>query len=156
MDEEVIQEETPTEEDSQVIEPSDDVFSIKTTPFTTVYDRFLSKITDDMYVELTPEDTIRDLQSLLLEAIPGFEFPRCLITDYTISSEIKKRSEVTENDFVIGVIWHDLTEEFDEFGNLITPSAEDEEVRVEKSCFNCLVTSEEINILAILMMTAWV
>lgn len=142
------QESEPSEEESEL--------EIKTTPFTTVYDRFLSKITDDMYVELTPEDTVRDLQSLLLEAIPGFEFPRCLIMDYTISSEIKKRSEVTENDFVIGVIWHDLVEQFDQFGNLISPNSEDEQVKVEKSCFNCEVSPEEINILAILMMIAWV
>jgi len=27
------------------------------TPFSIVYDSFLSKITDDMYMELTPEDT---------------------------------------------------------------------------------------------------
>ena len=27
------------------------------TPFTDVYNRFLGKITDDMYVELTPQDT---------------------------------------------------------------------------------------------------
>lgn len=31
------------------------------TLFASVYDRFLGKITDDMYMELTPEDTIRDL-----------------------------------------------------------------------------------------------
>ena len=42
--------ETPVEEDTK-----------KTTSFTTVYERFLGKITDDMYVELTPEDTVRDL-----------------------------------------------------------------------------------------------
>ena len=31
------------------------------TPFTQVYNRFLGKITDDMYMELTPYDTIKDL-----------------------------------------------------------------------------------------------
>jgi hypothetical protein len=31
------------------------------TSFTAIYDRFLGKITDDMYVELTPQDTLRDL-----------------------------------------------------------------------------------------------
>jgi len=36
------------------------------TKFATIYDRFLGKITDDMYVELTPEDTLRDLHALLL------------------------------------------------------------------------------------------
>jgi len=38
---------------------------IKKTKFATVYDRFLGKITDDMYVELTPADTIRDLHNLI-------------------------------------------------------------------------------------------
>lgn len=46
------------------------------TSFTTVYNRFLNKITDDMYMELTPLDTVKDLQRLLIDAIPGFEFPR--------------------------------------------------------------------------------
>lgn len=46
------------------------------TEFSKVYNRFLGKITDDMYIELTPEDTIRDLQNLLIDAIPNFEFPR--------------------------------------------------------------------------------
>jgi hypothetical protein len=30
------------------------------TSFQTIIDCFLGKITDDMYLELTPEDTIRD------------------------------------------------------------------------------------------------
>ena len=108
-----------------------------------------------MYVELTPEDTVRDLQSLLLEAIPGFEFPRCNISNYTIATEIKKRSDLTDDDFVIGVIWNELDELLDDFGN-IQDDGPDQFVKVEKSCFNCEVSSEEINILAILMMTAWV
>lgn len=107
-----------------------------------------------MYVELTPEDTIRDLQSLLLEAIPNFEFPRCMITNYTISTEIKKRSELTDNDFVIGVIWHELDEIMLNEEGMIEDS--DQLVKVEKSCFNCDVSMEEVNILAILMMIAWV
>ena len=55
------------------------------TKFTTIYNRFLGKITDDMYLELTPEDTIKDLQNLLIDAIPGFEFPRINLYDYNIS-----------------------------------------------------------------------
>ena len=46
------------------------------TPFKTIYEAFLDKITDDMYVELTPQDTERDLQSILISAIPKFEFPK--------------------------------------------------------------------------------
>ncbi len=142
------QESEPSEEESEL--------EIKTTPFAAVYNRFLGKITDDMYVELTPEDTIRDLQTLLLEAIPNFEFPRCLISNYTIQTEIKKQSEITDDDFVIGVIWHELDDmlEFQQDGNII--ASDDQLVKIEKSCFNCLVSSEEINILAILMMCGWV
>ena len=53
------------------------------TLFTSVYNRFLGKITDDMYMELTPEETIKDLQNLLIDAIPGFEFPKKSL-DYDI------------------------------------------------------------------------
>ncbi len=34
------------------------------TSFVDVYNRFLGKITDDMYMELTPEDTIKDLRTV--------------------------------------------------------------------------------------------
>ena len=46
------------------------------TPFSIVYDSFLSKITDDMYMELTPQDTDKILEELLISALPKFEFPR--------------------------------------------------------------------------------
>ena len=87
------------------------------TPFTHVYNRFLGKITDDMYMELTPEDTLRDLRNLLIDAIPGFEFPRKNLFDYTI--------------------------------------IEAENALEEESSFTDELSSEEINILAILMMISW-
>lgn len=46
------------------------------TNYSKVYEKFLSKITDDMYMELTPEDTQKLLKELLEDAIPWFEFPR--------------------------------------------------------------------------------
>ena len=50
--------------------------SATSTPYSIVYKKFMSKITDDMYMEITPEQTVA-LQSELLEnAIPWFEFPR--------------------------------------------------------------------------------
>ena len=122
------------------------------TSFCTIYDRFLGKITDDMYVELTPEDTLRDLQSLLIDALPGFEFPRCNLADYTIETVIKPRSEVEDGEFVLGVIWHEL--EGDSLDDLLDEDQE-EQVLIEKSTFNFELTSEEINIIAILMMCAW-
>ena len=116
------------------------------TQFTTVYNRFLSKITDDMYMELTPEDTIKDLQKLLINAIPGFEFPRKNLNDYILLINKIPQSELTEEDFVIGIVWGDLPEDN------TTPSY----VLVEKSYFQSELTTEEINILAILMMEAWI
>ena len=116
------------------------------TQFTTVYNRFLSKITDDMYMELTPEDTIKDLQKLLINAIPGFELPRKNLNDYTLLIDKIPQSELTEEDFVIGIVWGELPEDN------TTPSY----VLVEKSYFQSELTTEEINILAILMMEAWI
>lgn len=49
---------------------------MKITRFSVVYNSFLSKITDDMYLELTEEDTKHLLRQLLASAIPKFEFPR--------------------------------------------------------------------------------
>ena len=116
------------------------------TQFTTVYNRFLSKITDDMYMDLTPEDTIKDLQKLLINAIPGFEFPRKNLNDYILLIDKIPQSELTEEDFVIGIVWGELPEDN------TTPSY----VLVEKSYFQSELTTEEINILAILMMEAWI
>lgn len=116
------------------------------TSFTTVYNRFLNKITDDMYMELTPADTVKDLQRLLIDAIPGFEFPRKNLNNYTIDIETIREDEITEDDFVIGILWDDLID-----GEEQVPLAV-----VEHSTFNDDLTSEEINILAILMMMGWV
>lgn len=116
------------------------------TSFTAVYNRFLNKITDDMYMELTPADTVKDLQRLLIDAIPGFEFPRKDLDDYTINVEVIREDEIAEDDFVIGILWDDLHD-----GEEQVPLAV-----VEHSTFNDDLTSEEINILAILMMIGWV
>lgn len=52
------------------------------TDFSVVYNNFLSKITDDMYMELTKEETEDMIESLLLSALHYFEFPRQDIFDY--------------------------------------------------------------------------
>ena len=117
------------------------------TPFVDVYNRFLGKITDDMYVELTPQDTIRDLRNMLIDAIPGFEFPRHNLYDYIIQTEIKNEDEVLTSDFILGMLWDEMPED--------SPNAVPR-LMVEKSEFAAALPSEEINILAILMMCAWV
>lgn len=116
------------------------------TPFTKVYNRFLGKITDDMYIELTPEDTIKDLQNLIIDAIPGFEFPRKNLMDYEIKTAVKREDELVPDDFVIGVVWGTIPEDDAQIPNVI----------IEQSSFTAELTDEEINILALLMMCAWV
>ena len=118
------------------------------TPFSAIYNCFLGKITDDMYMELTPEDTIKDLQRLLIQAIPGFEFPRKNLDSYEIKTEIVREDLVTKDDFVIGLLWDDLSR------NDQDPAVPD--CVVERSHFNVDLTSEEINILALLMKQGWV
>ena len=56
----------------------------KITPFSSIYNSFLSKITDDMYMELTELETFSMLQELLISAIQKFEFPRVDLTKYEI------------------------------------------------------------------------
>ena len=115
-----------------------------------------------MYVELTPEDTLKDLKNLLIDSLPGFEFPRTpLLNNYTVDIISKKRSEVTDGDFVIGIVWHELENDpFSLDAMLIAEGQgtgeEDEEVYVDQSSFNAELTSEEINIIATLMMCNWV
>ena len=98
-----------------------------------------------MYLELTPEDTIKDLQNLLIDAIPGFEFPRINLYDYEISLVQIYENEVVEEDFVIGVVWNDSLD-----------LEEIPRVLVDRSSFNVELTQEEINILALLMKQGWV
>ena len=96
-------------------------------------------------MEITPEDTITDLQNLLINAISYFEFPRKVLTDYTISIEEMEEAEVTDKDFVIGVIWNELPED----------ESKPASVLVERSYFAEDLTTEEINILAIIMKEGW-
>ena len=98
-----------------------------------------------MYLELTPEDTIKDLQNLLIDAIPGFEFPRVNLYDYNISVVKMYENEVVEEDFIIGVVWED-TIDLEEIPRVL----------VDRSSFNVKLSPEEINILALLMMQSWV
>ncbi len=115
------------------------------TLFSAVYNRFLGQITDDLYLELTPEDTLKDLQNLLINAIPGFEFPRKNLYDYTIEVKEINEDELTPDEFILGTVWGELPE-----------VSETPRVLVDKSRFNVELTQEEINILALLMKQGWV
>ena len=117
------------------------------TSFASVYNRFLGKITDDMYIEFSVEDSVKDLQSLLVDAIPGFEFPRVNLYDYEIKTETVKENEVLPADFILGVVWEELPEN----DELQVP-----DVIVDRSVFNTALSEEEINILALIMKQSWV
>lgn len=55
------------------------------TPFQTIYDSFLSLITDDMYMEWGKEETYADIKNIFLSAMSGFQFPRFRLYDYVES-----------------------------------------------------------------------
>ena len=115
------------------------------TQFAEVYNRFLGKITDDMYMELTPEDTIKDLRRLLIDALPSFEFPRQNLMDYEIKTEIINEPDAKPDDFIIGVIWGELPED----------NSKPPRVLIERSYFSASLTNEEINIIALIMVHSW-
>ena len=98
---------------------------MKITRFSVVYNSFLSKITDDMYLELTQDDTLHLLRQLLASAIPKFEFPRKPL-DF---SYIKLQHKDPETEEVIDTEY---------FWAFIAP-----------------LTLEEVNILATYMIVQW-
>jgi hypothetical protein len=61
---------------------------MKPTLFTDIYSSFFSKITDDMYMELTKAQTEADAKDLFINALPHFEFPRVDI--YNFNEEIEE------------------------------------------------------------------
>lgn len=107
---------------------------IQTTPFSKIYDCFLTKITDDMYMELTELETFRMLERLLIAAIPKFEFPRVDIFDYELEDNIYS------DDVYCGV----------ESNYQIVPI-----IYYAEGHFNSDFNLEEINILAVYMIVEW-
>lgn len=57
------------------------------TTFEEMYDFFLAGITDDMFLELSREETQEMLEEILLAALPHFEFPRFDIFDVDIITQ---------------------------------------------------------------------
>ena len=107
--------------------------NITTTPFSIIYDSFLSKITDDMYMEFTELDTFRMLEELLKAAMHKFEFPRFDITDF-------------EENYINDVDTYEGVESNDEEVTAIIYGG---------GYFNSVLTSEEINILSTYMIVEW-
>ena len=106
---------------------------VNTTSFLTIYDSFLTRVTSDMYMELTEIDTFNMLQDLLIAAIPRFEFPRFDIFDYEIGyldSSEKYCGIESDNKEVPATMWVD-------------------------GIFNSNLTPEEINILSLNMVVEW-
>ena len=103
------------------------------TSFASIYDCFLTKITDDMYLELTELDTYRLLQDLLISAISNFEFPRVNLQNYELS-------EIEDETFYCGK---------DSNNEVVTA------LIYGGGYFSCVLTQEEINILATYMIVEW-
>lgn len=71
------------------------------TSFDDVYKNFLSKVTDDMYMELSPEDTVSLLNDLLLGSLHYFEFPRQNIYDLDLDAQYFMIDLTTEEQNII-------------------------------------------------------
>lgn len=83
-------------------------YTLGHTSFMSAYNSFYSKITDDMYLEYTEEDTAKMLQDLLISAVHKFEFPRRPLSyalDYlTVLDE-------NNNEYKVGVFKYKLSQE---------------------------------------------
>lgn len=127
------------------------------TYFFEIYERFLGKITDDMYLELTPRDTLRDLRQLLIDSIPGFEFPRkklnYTLVDDDAPSYIVGRIDGGDLDLPLG---GDLSNEIHGADIDIDDAFQEIFSKENTSYFNADLDDEEINILALIMVEAWV
>lgn len=106
---------------------------VVTTSFITIYDSFLTRVTSDMYMELTEIETMEMLQDLLINAIPRFEFPRFDILDYEEGH------------------WDDLGT----YQGIESDNAEVPATGWVGGAFHCLLTQEEINILSLNMVIEW-
>ena len=103
------------------------------TLFSLVYDSFLSKITDDMYMELTELDTYQMLEQLLLSAIEKFEFPRVNLNDYDligITDEVFYNGAESNYQDTVAIVY-------------------------EGGHFNTKLSHQEINILSVYMIVEW-
>ena len=58
------------------------------TKFETIYNRFFSKVTDDMYMELDKKQTESMVEELHLSALPWFEFPRVDLYNFNQEDKI--------------------------------------------------------------------
>lgn len=57
------------------------------TLLSTIYNIFFSKITDDMYMEISEDDTKKIIVDLFENSLHWFEFPRVDIYDYSLELE---------------------------------------------------------------------
>ena len=81
---------------------------INYTSFSDVYNSFFAKITDDMYMEYTEEDTAKIIQDLLLTAVHKFEFPRRPL-DFTLNHHTEEDAD--GNEYSVGAFRSKLTNE---------------------------------------------
>ena len=87
--------------------PDDTVVENERTYFETIYSVFLTKVTDEMYAETwTENDLIRDLENLLIAAIPRFRFPKFKIFDFK-KSVVNEEGEIVEQGYFNAVLTYE-------------------------------------------------
>ena len=103
------------------------------TPFLTIYNSFLNRVTSEMYMEMTELDTFEQLQGILLNAIPRFKLPRFDILNYEE-----------------GYLDYSGTYKGVESDKREVPS-----IKWIGGTFSDILTVEEINILSLAMVIEW-
>ena len=121
------------------------------TLFCEVYCKFLSKITDDMYLELTYQDTLKILKSMLISAIVNFKFPKMNIRDYSLSSLSDVNCTQSAFDEIEERTLSDDFTDYCDCGSVLTVSDNLEEL----DHWPTKLGVDEIEILAMLMKLDW-
>ena len=77
-----------------------------TTPFSSIYSEFFNRVTDDLYITMTPEQTEKDMFSFLRRGIVRFSYCRNNLSDRT-----KTTFDAEGNILVEGYFTANLTDE---------------------------------------------
>lgn len=103
------------------------------TPFTTIYESFLARVTDEMYLEMTDGEVTEQLQTILINSLNRFNYPRFDIQDYELGSfDYLGEYNGVDSDYIDSPLYAWIGGKF-----------------------NDDLTVEEINILSVCMLAEW-
>lgn len=121
------------------------------TLFCEVYCKFLNGITDDMYLELTYQDTLKLLKSMLISAIVNFKYPKINIRNYYLASSDSINCSTSAFDMIESKV---LEDDFDEYCDCSSVLNETDQID-KLDHWQIKLGIDEIEILATAMKLDW-